>query len=264
MEFLSDTFHFFRTVLPELLMPPAGLVWLILAGALIGLANRRAGALLAGLGAILLFILSMPAVGGLLIASLEHSEKPDPNAAPPGAIIILGADGDRTREPGAGAVPGPLSLQRLTEAALIARKTNLPVLITGGEIGANEPPVAKMMADQFNDAFGLPAMWQELKSANTCENARFSAAILRRAGVPAAYVVTHAWHMPRALLSFRRAGYAVIPAPVHADAVAITGISDFLPHTSAWIRSFYALHEWIGLIAYRFGACPASAPTEAS
>jgi len=34
------------------------------------------------------------------------------------------------------------------------------------------------------------------------------------------------------------------------------------PHTAAWMRSFYALHEWVGLIAYRFGACPVtSAPS---
>ena len=35
-------------------------------------------------------------------------------------------------------------------------------------------------------------------------------------------------------------------------------VSDFLPHTTAWVRSFYALHEWIGLLAYRFGACAAT------
>jgi uncharacterized SAM-binding protein YcdF (DUF218 family) len=268
MRLFTEAIYIFRSILPELLMPPAGLLWVVLAGLLIRLVRRRAGAIIAGIGLAGLFLLSLPAVGGALIASLERGESPadGPLRADtplPGAIVILGADGDRTREPPARAAPGPLSLQRLAAAATIARKTNLPVLISGGEVGANEPAVADLMASQFDDAFGLQAMWREIKSRNTCENARFSAAILRRAGIPAAYVVTHAWHMPRAILSFERAGYPVIPAPVHADAVEIRGIADFLPHTSAWMRSFFAIHEWIGLVAYRLGACPRSDPQSA-
>jgi uncharacterized SAM-binding protein YcdF (DUF218 family) len=93
-------------------------------------------------------------------------------------------------------------------------------------------------------------------SENTCQNAQFSAKILRQAGISSALVVTHAWHMPRTVLAFRQAGFPIVPAPLHGDATKVRGIRDFLPHTSAWMRSFYALHEWIGLIAYRFGACP--------
>ena len=262
---LAATFlHFFRSILPELLMPPAGLIWLVLAGLTIRLAWRAAGTFLAGVGIAGLFLLSLPAVGGALIATLERNA---PGAAgtqsdlpQPGAIIILGADGDRTQEPPDRATPGSLSLQRLAAAAIVARQTGWPVLITGGPVGFKQPPVAEMMAALFNDAFGLPTMWREANAVNTCENARLSSDILRKADIPAAYVVTHAWHMPRALLSFERAGYPVVPAPVHSDAHEIRGISDFLPHASAWMRSFYAIHEWIGLLAYRSGACAASAP----
>lgn len=256
---LQDFIHFLRSNLPILLMPPAGMLWLLLLGAVLGRFAPRAGRIVAGTGFGVLFILSMPAVGGSLIASLEHVQPQPPDTPPPGAIIVLGADGDRTREEPTRATPGPLSLQRLTAGAQIARKTNLPVLITGGSVGAKQPPVADMMADLSAEAYGVPVTYRELQAGNTCENARFSAAMLRKAGIPAAYVVTNAWHMPRAVLSFARAGYPVIPVPVHPDAVEIRGLSDFLPHTNAWLRSYFAIHEWIGLIAYRLGACPPSA-----
>lgn len=262
MTSVADLLHFFRSILPVLLMPPEGLIWLVVIGLAIGRFRRRAGVVLAGLGLFGLYLLSMPVVGGALITSLESRQGPPVDAPPPGAIIILGADGDHTLDLPDKAAPGPLSLQRLSAAAVLARKTNLPVLITGGNVGSDQPPIADMMASLFSDAFGLPVMWRETKSFNTCENARFSATILRRADVPAAYLVTHAWHMPRAMLSFARAGYPVIPAPVYRDAVEIRGVSDFLPHANAWLRSYFAIHEWIGLIAYRLGACPHTAPAE--
>ncbi len=118
------------------------------------------------------------------------------------------------------------------------------------------------MADLFTQAFGL-VEWRETKAENTCENARYSAEILRNAGIHSALVVTHAWHMPRAILAFRRAGFDMVPAPLHGDTREVRGISDFLPHTSAWMRSFYALHEWIGLLAYRAGHVPPPSPDDA-
>jgi uncharacterized SAM-binding protein YcdF (DUF218 family) len=258
--------HFFRSTLPFVLIPPAGLIWWIMIGAVVMRRRRRLGRWIVGTGFALLYALGTPVVGGQLIGSLEAVHPLPPNAEQPGAIIILGADGERTPDPLVKAEPGPLSLQRLAGAALIVRENKLPVLITGARVGIGQPAVANLMADLFTQAFGLPVEWRETKAENTCENARYSAEILRKAGINSALVVTHAWHMPRAILAFRQAGFDMVPAPLHGDAMEIRGISDFLPHASAWMRSFYALHEWIGLLAYRAGACPAmpsSAPSAA-
>jgi len=258
MSLLHDAVHFLRTTLPFVLIPPAGLIWWLVVGAIVARRHRRTGLWIMGAGFALLYALSTPLVGGQLIGSLESVHPMPPNAEQPGAIIILGADGERTPDPMVKAEPGPLSLQRLAGAAMIVREKKLPVLITGARVGAGEPAVANLMADLFTDAFGLPVEWRETKAENTCENARYSAEILRKAGINSALVVTHAWHMPRAILSFRQAGFDIVPAPLHGDTKEIRGISDVLPHTSAWLRSFYALHEWIGLLAYRMGACPAT------
>jgi uncharacterized SAM-binding protein YcdF (DUF218 family) len=55
---------------------------------------------------------------------------------------------------------------------------------------------------------GVPstAIVRERCSLSTRDNARFSAAILARHGVSRALLVTSAWHLPRALSLFERAG----------------------------------------------------------
>lgn len=62
---------------------------------------------------------------------------------------------------------------------------------------------------------GVPegAIVLELWSLTTCENAIFSAALLRRLGCARAGIVTCAWHMPRALQNFRDAGITAVPLP---------------------------------------------------
>ncbi len=250
--------HFLRVNLPILLIPPAGLLWVVLVGLLLRPFRRRLGGWIAATGLILLYLLSLPAVGGGMIAALEATGPAATDIPPPGAIIVLGADGERTPDPEVTAEPGPLSLQRLAGAAETTRKDGLPVLMSGGSVGHDQPAVADLMGTAFANIFGLKARWLESNSRNTCENAQFSAEILRREGIQSAYVVTHAWHMPRALLSFAHAGFPVIPAPLRGEVNEKNGLSDYLPHTSAWLRSFYGIHEWIGLIAYRLGACPVS------
>jgi uncharacterized SAM-binding protein YcdF (DUF218 family) len=217
--------------------------------------------MMATIGIAALFILSLPIVSGLLISSLENRLSVSQTALQPGAIVILGGDADRTSDPLVRTEAGSLSVQRLAGAALVARRTGLPVLITGGTLGRDEQPVADLMADLFVDAFGLPVTWRETRAMNTCENAEFSAKILRDAGIKSALVVTHAWHMPRALLSFQRVGYPVIASPLYGDRHEVQGLSDFLPHAHAWMRSFYAIHEWIGLAAYGMGVCAQSTPS---
>jgi uncharacterized SAM-binding protein YcdF (DUF218 family) len=88
--------------------------------------------------------------------------------------------------------------------------------------------------------------WQEDASRDTWENARDSAAILQAAGIRSVFVVTHAWHMRRALVAFRRFGLQATPAPVPFSRVVPFEIGAFIPRASSWSASYYALHEWIG------------------
>ena len=112
-----------------------------------------------------------------------------------------------------------------------------------------------MMAEALQEDFRVPVRWREDRSQTTYQNARYSAAILRRAGVPAALVVTNPWHMARALWSFRAVGYPVVAAPCRDGRSLALTPAIVLPQVPALLDSYYALHELIGLAWYvcRYG-----------
>ncbi len=253
---LRELGTFVGSILPVLLIPPSSLILWIFLGLIVRCWRRRLGNFIVGTCLVLLYVLSTPFVGGVLTRTLAAQPTQDPQGRKPGAIIILGADTELNPGLRGNAQPGPLSLARLMEGAILQRATQLPILITGGQLSEFEAPVADIMADALTKAYALPVAWRETKAQNTCQNARFSAEILRNSGVPSAYLVTHAWHMPRAVLAFERAGFPVVAASFIDESSPPLSVTDFLPHTSAWTRSYFALHEWLGLLSYRLGGCP--------
>ena len=245
----------FAPALTIWLLPPVNLALFGVLGLLAFGRWRRAGRWLSGVCLVLLLVLAMPVVSGSLIAALEQNLPLTPPADdPPGAIVVLGGDvsrGEQVEPDGpAGTDVGPLSLERVRAAADLQRRTHLPVLITGGSLAAHEPPVAAMMAAVLTNGFGVPVRWVEARSLDTWENAEFSAPILKQAGITSVYVVTQAWHMRRAIQSFRRFGIRVTAAPTRMDYFPDVVVSDFLPRASAWMQSYYGLHEWIGGAGY--------------
>jgi len=124
------------------------------------------------------------------------------------------------------------------------------VLASGGALTPSIKPVGELMRDALAVEFRVPVRWTEAASRTTAENASLSAAILRPAGVTRVLLVTHAWHMPRAVAAFERAGFAVIAAPTRATSAPEWRVENFLPSAGALQRSNYALHEWLGLAWY--------------
>lgn len=238
-----------KNTVVSLLVPPISLVLVTLLGLLVQKRNRRAGYAMAWFGVVSLLVLALPAVARLLLVSLEQdlplTSKPD---EPPKAIVIL--SGDIQRAKGEAMYPGALSLVRERAGAELARKTGLPVLITGGKLRPTDTPVGTLMADSLRQDFGVPVQWVERESRDTWENAHLSAPILREHGIHSIYLVTDAWHMRRALAAFAGTGIAVTAAPTHFDRWPPDSVQDFLPKVAAWQLSYFALHEWIGCVWY--------------
>jgi uncharacterized SAM-binding protein YcdF (DUF218 family) len=196
-------------------------------------------------------ILATPIVSGTLLLTLEHGLPTTPPAdAPPQAIVVLGGDLRRTGTDAMTLQPGPLSLERLRAGAILYRQTHLPILITGGRQRPGEPSIAEVMANSMQQDFQLPVEWLENSSDDTWANAQLSAVILREHGVKSIYLVTHAWHMRRALIAFAHTGLAVTAAPTWFDRMAGPPELAFVPNVGGWLNSFYALHEWIGCAWY--------------
>lgn len=241
-----------KNILLTLAMPPTGFVVLIVLGLTMRGAWRRIGRWLAWGALIVLILLGMPAVSDSMLLALEANLPTTPTTDhPPQAIVILGGEVIRARDEKLGIRPGLLTLDRLRTGAALHRRTGLPILVTGGTTQPNTPAVGLVMEQSLKDDFQAPPRWVEPKSADTWENARFSAAILRAEGITSVYVVTHSWHMRRAVLAFQGTGLTVTASPTSLDDPLGPEVSDFLPRASGWQTGYFALHEWIGYAWYR-------------
>jgi uncharacterized SAM-binding protein YcdF (DUF218 family) len=172
-----------------------------------------------------------------------------PSDGPPGAIVVLSADAQRSGIPGVPDTVGQLTLERLAEAARQQRRLGLPILVSGG--GPRGASLAVLMSGVLQEDFRVPVQWREERSRNTFENALYSAEILRGAGIRAALVIAHPWDMARAVWSFRAVGYPVVPSAIPESESPSLSVAAFLPQVPALLESYYALHELIGLAWYR-------------
>lgn len=242
-----------KNMLAAFLLPPLnGLSLLILAWII--RRRRRLALTLAWSGGLLLALLSLKPFALVLIASLEAQVGivAAPKTTGAQAIVVLG--GGRYRdapEYGRDTVSEP-TLVRLRYAAKLARETGLPLLVSGGSPEGGGASEADAMAAVLATEFGVPVRWREATSADTLDNARNSAAILAGAGVSRVLLVSHAWHLPRARAAFEGAGLVVIAAPTGFLAGTPLTPRDWLPGSLEISRT--ALHEWIGILWYRWRA----------
>jgi uncharacterized SAM-binding protein YcdF (DUF218 family) len=225
------------------------LLTLIAIGLTLG-ARQRPARRLAWLGAGLAAVLSMPVVGTGLIRLLEVPAG-DPLAQSADAIVVLGAGTYFSAPEYGGDTVNRYALERLRYAALLHRRSARPILLTGGTPEGNAVAEALQMKAVLASEWGVPVAWTEVGSVNTLESGRESHAILSAAGVRRIYLVTHAWHMRRAMFAFERAGFEVVPAPTaYATRFRLTPGS-FVPGSEGLLQSSIFCQEAVGLIWYR-------------
>jgi uncharacterized SAM-binding protein YcdF (DUF218 family) len=149
------------------------------------------------------------------------------------------------------------SLERLRYALWLSRETGAPVAFSGG-VGYGQPPgapEAEIAARIAAKEFGRPLKWTEGDSRDTRENAARTLPMLRTAGVAQIVLVTHGYHMPRALRAFRQAAAAggapvqVIPAPIGLAGVETRQALRWMPSNEGFTLTRQVLHEAMGLLS---------------
>jgi len=229
------------------LLPPGSLLLLAAIGALVARRRPRAGRALVVLSLAALYALSTPFAADGLIRTLEPAPRDPVGKAGGQAIVVLGG-GTYIGAPEYGRdTVSPATLVRLRYAAHLHRALKHPVMVTGGAPRADSVAEAGLMKQVLEGELGTPVQWVEKGSRNTLENARLARRMLAPAGVKTVYLVTHAWHMPRARLAFERSGFTVISAATgYATRQQLTAL-DFMPAASALRDSSLFFHEAIGI-----------------
>ena len=239
--------------LKALVLPPGVLI--LLAGfglLLVLLRRRRLGWGLFGLSLVTAVALTLPLVSAYGVQTLQVDPPlpPDVTSLDAEAIVVLSAD-FRSDLPEYGVdVPGPLSLERCRYGAYLARRTGLPLLVSGGVLRPDRAAISVRLAAFIEEELGVPVRWKEERSRNTHENALFTAELLHAEGIQRVALVTHAWHLPRARIAFERAGLSVLPAPTAPASPPMDWQHGLVPSAQSLQLSVRVLHEWVGRLWY--------------
>lgn len=220
--------------------------------------RRRLGLWLAGLGFAVLVIAGFLPVGNFLVLPLEErfagQSLPEPGADVAG-IIILGGFEDGWVSAGRGGLAVNESAERLTEGVRLAKRwPQARVVFTGGVAGllsggtSGAGPVGAFLKDVGIEESRIVL---EAEARNTWQNAVNVRELVKPSPQETWVLVTSAYHMPRSVGVFRKAGFDVVAAPVDfrtRDAGDLMRLFETIP---AGLQRFdLGAREWIGLFAY--------------
>lgn len=251
-------FFLLSKTLGIMLLPTNFLIGIGLAGAaLLTTRFASAGRKLLMASVVLFAICGFSPLGYMLLYPLEQRFPPwDAAHSAPDGIIVLGGsiDADISAAHGTAVVSGAPD-RMIASAALAHRYPNARILFTGGSgnLLSHDAREADYAAALFeNLGISKERLIMERRSRNTQENAEFSRALAAPKAGERWLLVTSAYHMPRSVGLFRKAGFAVEAYPVdwrvggRGDLLQFTALSlDGLDRVNVGVR------EWLGLIAYR-------------
>lgn len=249
-------FFVLSKTLAIVLLPSNLLILLAVAGVVLMLTRwRRVGLRLTVAALTIVVAVSLLPVGSFLIHTLEQRfPRWDPARGAPDGIVVLGGGLSPSLSHAHGTPVVNADADRIIAIARLARDyPDARIIYSGGDgrlipAGYAETEFLGPLLDQM----GVPRerVVLESRSRNTTENAVFSKALAQPKPGERWLLVTTAWHMPRAVGCFRRAGFAVEAYPVGWR----TGTRFVLrprSNISGGLASLdLAVHEWTGLIAY--------------
>ena len=236
--------------LKAFLLPPGNLIVLGFLGLWIERKRRRLGLGLIAAAFGLLYLLSTPLFANWVLALLCPDYVDPRSQAGVQAIVVLAGGTYGFASEYNGDNVNALTLMRVRYAARLHALTGAPILASGGRATTVATAEAAQMRALLADEFKVPVRWVEDRSRDTLTNAIESRRLLAPLGITKIYLVTHAWHVPRARLAFEHSGFAVVPAPTGFATVDDISMRDFLPQPSALLNSYYFFHEVIGYAWY--------------
>ncbi len=247
----------FGKVVWALLQPGNLLLLCLLAGFLLLLSSRgRRGRMLIGLAALGFLVLAVTPLGAAMLLALEE-RFPRPTSLPEkiDGILVLGGAVDPRLSLYYGETVFNGSVARvLAGVALARRHPEAKLVLIGGEgeiFPVGNPEARASLPFVLDEGIAPARIILEERSRSTHENADFAKDLIRPRPGESWVLVTSAFHMPRAVASFRGVGWAVIPYPVDFKIDPSTGLRPSFNLLDGLGSTTTAGKEWVGLLAYR-------------
>lgn len=254
-------FFYISKILWFCVQPSAMLLILLLAGAALPAAGyQKAGRRLVLASALLLLLGGLLPLSTWLILPLEQRfKRPDLSGRPVDGIVVLGGMEDARVSAARHAHAIDEAAERLTETAALAKRFPAAkiVLTGGGAEVLSAPTIGADAAGLVLRDLGIGDsghLLLEREARDTWENATKTQALVKPKPGERWLLVTSAWHMPRAMGAFRKTGFQVEPWPVDYRTMGWPDGLRLFPFESPaeGLRQLdLAVHEWLGLVAYR-------------
>jgi len=238
-------------------LPPGGFISALALLTLYLFLRRGRGRQVLLLLTLFLYLLSSQLVSNLLIKPLEN-KYPQPPRAEGDVVVFLGGGsfGNVPDFDGTGQL-GPNAANRLLTAARLQKHLQVPLLLSAGQVFADAGTEA-VIAKRALVSLGLPdkQLIVEDRSRNTAENAVNTAKYCADFGWKRPILVTSAFHMPRAMLFFERAGLKpqAYPCDYSTNGIDHLNIFSWAPRIDCLFNSCLALKEYVGILALKAGA----------
>lgn len=210
-------------------------------------------------GSVLAFLIlalsAWTSAGSLMLNPLEERYPRPPAPGHVDGIVVLGGGFEAAVNLARGGYELNRAGDRFVEAAVLARRYPDARIVISGGLGAvlldgeeDATTAARLLA-----ALGVAPtrLVLEDRSRDTYENALFSKELAKPQPGETWLLVTSAFHMPRSMALFGKAGFAVLPWPVDYRTSGREGVGLFTDNAAdALHNTTMALREWIGLTAY--------------
>jgi uncharacterized SAM-binding protein YcdF (DUF218 family) len=257
-----------KPLISALLLPPSPFLVLTLIGARVLVARRGLGWLLIVLSVLLMWFSSClvtgqtlewlllkppPALSATRIAEIKKHLLTHKDTA----IVVLGGGARPVSSEYGSSSLTDASLERLRYGIWLSRATAAPLAYSGGvgwgqgENQGKSAPEADIAARIAEQEFGHALRFRESQSRDTRENAANTTPLLIKQGISRFILVTHAWHMPRAVRAFEQAAATkttttIEAAPINGLPFIETQAQAWMPSHSGFERVRMVLHEWLG------------------